>query len=158
MKSAHANSGFMLVEALIYIGVLSVVLTLCILTLNRGHQSARDLRRNAADIERTLKAGERWREDVRAAVEAPTVSEDGRVVAIRQANATVRYEFSDGRVWREQDKSRRVTLDRVQGSQFLLDKRTHVTALRWEIELATAQRVVRVRPLFTCAAVSGGTP
>ena len=158
MKLHRATGSFTLIEYLVYIAILAISLGPTTEAIQRGYRNSLDLRRNADDIERTLKAGERWRDDVRAAVESPLVSDEGRVVVIRKANATVRYEFNDGKVWRENNQQRSVALDRVENSQMAIDRRVHLTALRWEVELATPQRVVRVSPLFSFEVVNGRTP
>jgi hypothetical protein len=102
----------------------------------------------------TLKGGERWRADVRAAVGAPELSEDGRALRIRQRYGEVNYHFDGNTVWRESDDQRVAFLKSVKSSRLIADQRQHVRAWRWELELASPQKVVRVRPLFTFQAVS----
>ena len=60
--------GFSLLECVIYIALFAVVVGLGIASFFHCRDSAESLRRTADDIVVTLKAGERWREDVRRAV------------------------------------------------------------------------------------------
>ena len=72
MKSTR---GYSLIECLVYIAVLAVVLNLSFVAYYRYDQHTHSLRRNADDITRALRAGERWREDVRTASASPHVIE-----------------------------------------------------------------------------------
>jgi len=130
-------------------GILSVVLTLAFTTIHRCHQNSLDLRRNAADIELVLKAGERWREDVRTATASPRIVEDGGAFVIPRKDGEVVYHWADGIVWRQSGSEKKPVLKAVKTSRMLSDARQHVRAWRWELELASPQRVVRVRPLFS---------
>lgn len=147
---ARRQSGLTLIEMLIYIAVLVVVLDVAYAAFYRCQRNAVNLRRNADDIVRALHAGERWREDVRAAVAMPEWR-DG-ALHIRQAAGEVTYSFADGSIW----KNRSLVLGGVKNSRMQSDAGKFVTTWRWEVELATPQKVVRVRPLFTFEAVPGG--
>ena len=148
MKSAR---GYSVIEYLVYIAVLAVVLDLSFVAYYRYEQHTRNLRRNADDITRVLRGGERWREDVRAAIASPHVIENG--VAIPQQSGEVAYVFVDNAVWRQTGATRTVVLKQVKASTISSDLRQRVNAWRWEVELASPQKVVLVRPLFTFTAV-----
>src|SRR5215831_18871341 len=66
-RSAQRNHGYLLVECLVYIGVLFVLLGVSYIALFRCINNSVALRRNAEDISKALHIGERWRADVRSA-------------------------------------------------------------------------------------------
>ncbi len=142
-----------MILCLIYIGLLAVLLALGFSSLIRCEENHRNLRRNANDIERTLKAGERGRADVRDAVAAPEPSADGRVLRTPQRSGEVTSHFDGNTVWRDSDDRHITFLKSVKSSQMFSAPREHVHAWRWEVELASPQKIVRVRPLFTFQAV-----
>ena len=150
MKSKR---GYTLIEVLVYIAVLAVVLNLAFAAYYRYDLHSRNLRRNADDIVRTMRAGERWREDIRNATAPPRPIENG--VAIPQPSTEVAYIFADGAVWRQVAGSRTLALKQVKASTMSADSRQHVNAWRWEVELTSPKKFVLVRPLFTFTAVPG---
>lgn len=151
MKSER---GYTLIECLVYIAVLAVVLNLSFDAYFRYDQHTRSLRRNAYDITRALRAGEQWRADVRASTAPPHAIENG--VAIPQRSGEVTYVFAQGTIWRQSSRTRVSVLKQVKTSTMSDDSRSRVNAWRWELELATPQKAVRVRPLFSFTAVTGG--
>ena len=153
------SRGFTLIECLAYMGVFVVILSLALLTYFRCMDNYKNLHRNADDIARVLTVGERWRNDVRAAIGAIHFENDGHVVRIPQRNGEVAYKFSDGQVSRKTAANAPwiVVLPKVQHSQMDSDARAHVTAARWELELQPSQKRVRVRPAFSFVAVPGAT-
>src|SRR4029077_12950063 len=58
------QGGYLLTEALVYIGLLFVILGVGYLAMDRSIDNSVLLRRNADDIANALHAGERWRADV----------------------------------------------------------------------------------------------
>jgi Tfp pilus assembly protein PilE len=149
MKSER---GYSMIECLVYIAVFAVVLNLSFVAYYRYEQHTRSLRRNADDITRALRAGERWREDVRTAIALPHVIENG--LAIPQQSGEIAYVFADGAIWRQTGATRVVVLKQVKTSTISDDSRQRVNVWRWELELASPQKVVLVRPLFTFTAVA----
>src|SRR5689334_14852610 len=61
------DKAFTLIELLVYMSMLLVIIALGYTALYRSMDASTGLRRNASDITHALNAGERWREDVRAA-------------------------------------------------------------------------------------------
>ena len=59
--------GYLLIEALVYIGVVAALLGVAYAAAYRCIDRSIALRRNANDITSALHAGERWRANVRAA-------------------------------------------------------------------------------------------
>ncbi len=143
---------FTLIELIVYMAVLAVVLGMATPAFYQCLKRSRDLRRNADDIVRVLRAGERWRADVRSAVAEPVLV--GEALHIPQQACEIIYTFTDGTVWRHANGGNAPVLKRVKESQMQFDQRTHVSCWRWEIELASPQPVVHIRPLFTFQAAT----
>ncbi len=149
----RSERGYSILECLVYIAALAVVLNLSFSAYYRYDQHTRNLRRNADDITRVLRAGERWREDVRTATASPRVIANG--LAIPQSTGEVTYAFADNAIWRQTAGTRTVVLKDVKASAMLDDPRPRIKAWRWELELASPQKIVLVRPLFSFTALPG---
>jgi type II secretory pathway component PulJ len=150
------RGGYLLIEYLIYIAVLAVVMEVAFSAFYRCLDNSRDLARNSEDILRVLRVGEVWRADIRGAVAPPRIIVEGNLSAceIPQTNSLIVYLSGDGSVWRKQGEAApREVLPRVKASRILKDAHKDVTSWRWELELATRKKVVRLRPLFTFEAV-----
>jgi len=150
MKSER---GYMLLEMLVYIAVLAVVIDLSFAAYYRYDLYTRNLRRNADDIVRVMRAGERWRDDIRNAIAPPHAIDNG--VAIPQKSGEIDYVFADGNVCRQVAGARAIALKQVKASTMSVDPRQHVNAWRWELELTSPKKTVLVHPLFTFTAVAG---
>lgn len=154
-RSPHC--GFMLIECLVYIGVVFVVLGIGFAAMYRCMENSVALRRSTEDIARALNAGERWRADVRAANGAIRWEEtsDTRVLRMAGERGEVTYQFTSNAVLRcVAPGSWSCILAGVQSSTMLPDTRSQVTAWRWELELQPrSKKPVSVRPLFTFLAV-----
>ncbi|MCL4788746.1 MAG: hypothetical protein KJ070_18460 [Verrucomicrobia bacterium] len=150
-------TGILLLECVVYLGVLMVILAVGGTAFYLCWDNARDLRRNADDITRTVRAGERWRADIRSAT-GPIVVQaepDGEVVRIPSGTNEILYAFNFGAVGRKLASADdwTILLPRVKSSHMQPDDRTHVQAWRWELELTPGRKKPGVRPLFTFQAV-----
>ncbi|MBI1840001.1 MAG: hypothetical protein HYR88_04005 [Verrucomicrobia bacterium] len=152
-----------LLELMVYIAVLMVILSLSYAALYRTTDTTKHLGRNAQDISRALRAGERWREDIRSATAAIEFDPGAAQVSIKipRKDGVVRYTFRDGACWREasgrSDPER--LLDRVRNSQFLAETRSLLACWRWELELEPSLAKAHMKPLFTFIALAGvGAP
>jgi hypothetical protein len=144
MKRTQA---YTLIECITYVAVLAIVLNLGFTAYFRCQLNAAHLRRNADDITSALRAGERWRTDIRKAVSSTRSTSGGLVIPQRDGDVT--YEVADGTVWRQTTQSRIAILKQVKNSVMQTEVRGQVHAWRWELELATPQKAVQMRPLFT---------
>ena len=153
--------GYLLTEALVYIGVVFVILGIGYLAMYQCIDNCIVLRRNADDIVGTLAAGEQWRADVRAANPRARLEGAGenQVLHLEGARGSVDYRFADGIVFRRSgsgDWGR--VIDRVKSCSFQSELRQNLSVWRWELELEPrlkgAMKPGRVRPLFTFLAVS----
>ena len=158
-SARRAERGIMLLEAIVYVALLAVVLALALGAFYTGLENNRNLTRNADDITRTLKAGERWRADVRLVTGAPEIGANATAtnvtLSLPRGNDAVKYALRDGVMFRRGlgETNETPLLAGVARSEFVRDPRTNATAWRWEVELAGRQKVARVRPLFTFQAV-----
>jgi len=154
------QQGIMLVDCLVYLAIWVVVVGLAFSAFYRCMNYSKNLARTADDIARALKAGERWREDVRAA-SGPLERVSGQAsveqaLHIPQKTGEVIYRFIDGAVLRQSgtNASWIPALTGVKSSRMEKDERQRVVSWRWEVELKNKQKVARVRPLFTFQAVA----
>lgn len=155
---AHLRQrGILLVEAIVYLAVLFIIMGLAVGAFLRTLDHVRATRRVADDTARALAAGERWREDVRAAIGAPQLVSAATVQAIHLPTATGETVY-----WFDADQVFRATatngpgvrmLDRVKATTFHVDTRGRVGSWRWELELEPSRKDPRWRPLFTFQAV-----
>ena len=157
--TARRRAGVSLIECLVYIGMASVILGVGYQALYSATENARGLRRNSDDIAAALSAGERWRQDIRDATGVIRVENLGtnQVAHIPQRLGAVTYEFAEGRLRRQAkpDGAWMVLLPKVQSSVMAADARKQVTAWRWDFMIKPASRQVRLKPVFSFAAVPG---
>lgn len=155
-QTFQVRGGYLLIEYLIYIAVLAVVMGVAFAAFYRFLDHARDLARNTDDILRTLQVGELWRADIRAAIAPPEarIGQGANACEITRTNGPVVYLFGDGAIWRQEGSAAaKVVLPRVRASAVSREQRHGITCWRWEVELQTRRKIVRVRPLFTFLAV-----
>lgn len=154
-----ARRGYLLMELLFYIGLVMVVLGLAYALMYRLVDNSTVLRRNADDIAAAMRAGERWRADVRAAGQIDWLeSEDGWRLRLQSGEHNTSYLFDGETVWRQVGDQPMIRLLRnVQASEMRADPRARVTAWSWDLELRprakSYTRPSKVRPLFTFTAV-----
>jgi hypothetical protein len=105
------------------------------------------------DIASALRAGERWRADVRAATGKISVetAATGEVVRIPETEREIVYRFESGEVRRQiaSENFSQLLLPKVRTSQMKMDARGEVTAWRWELELAERRKETQLPLLFT---------
>ena len=159
-KTYRAN-GYLLTEALVYIGASLVLLGVGMVAMIRCMDNSVLLRRNAHDIARAVHIGEVWRADVRKAIHPVEARENEgyTVLQIQTTTNRIEYRFADGIVERRVEPGPwgRV-LDRVKSSSMRAESREGVKACCWDLELEPTKRgaaqASRVRPLFSFLAVA----
>ena len=161
VNRAARQRGVSLIECIVYIAVLVMVLGTALVGFNRCWDNNKHLRRNAEDIVRALHAGEQWRADLRAATGKIQVKQqpEGEQVIIPLRGGPITYTYSAGTVQRQTGLTGKavVLLNNVKTSAMAAEPRLHVTAWRWELELAAVRKDVAVRPIFTFETVAGHT-
>lgn len=152
-----SQSGISLVQCLVYLAVLGIIISIGGYTVAKAWDQSRGLAHNTADIQRTLSIGEHWRTDIRAATGriVSTNSESGQSVTIPTQSGEVAYEFREGELRRRADKSAPwiCLYETVAASQMESFTQDGITAWRWEVELKSSYKKVRIRPQFTFIAV-----
>jgi len=158
-RPGSSESGILLIECLVYLSCFFVVLGAAFAVFHQTLGFSRDLRRNADDIARVLKAGERWRTDVRSATGRIAFEEGpgGRALRILKQGGATTYFFVTNAVLRCAAPTGRceTVLPAVKECRFVSEPRQRVTAWRWDIELPSRLKAARVHPHFTFTAVSG---
>lgn len=157
-RRLRASGGFTLIECLIYMSVLFVIMGVGYVAMYRSMDASAGFRRNGTDISQALKAGERWRADVRnaaASLRVETTRDGDTILHVPQAHGQIDYLITSNSVSRRIGKKDWVPiLEHVKTASFVADRREKVTAWRWEIELQVYRKQVgRLRPLFTFIAV-----
>lgn len=161
----HFDRAYMLTEALVYIGLIFLLLGIAYGATYRLVDNSVALRRNADDIIRAVHAGERWRADLRAADKGVHLdnNSEGQILRLERAKGEVDYRFADGAVLRRIGAGpwSRV-LERVRSSAMERESRPSVTVWRWELELEPQNtgsfKTGRIRPLFTFLGVPAASP
>lgn len=157
-KRRTRERGMMLIDCLAYIALLAMILGLTVLAFFRASDNTRNLHRDVADIARALNAGERWREDVRAAASPPRIELEAgaSVLRLRHPAGDVSYVFRDGTVWRRglPNTNWLPVLPAIKASIMRPQARTHVTSWAWDVELNGCPRTSGSRPVFSFQAVA----
>jgi hypothetical protein len=157
---ARSQCAYMLIEALVYIGLLFALLAVGYSAVYRSLDRSLALRRNADDISAALHAGERWRADIRSAVPQiqTTSSGGGSQMQFATSRGQIAYRFETNGIFRRSGSNQwTCLLPNVKWSAMEMDQRKNVTAYRWNFELLPYQKNTsntnRVHPTFTFLAV-----
>ena len=156
-KSRRA-AGIMITECLVYIAVFGVLLGIGTAAFYFCWDHSKALIYATDDIAAALRAGERWRADVRTATGKISVetTATGEVVRIPEAGKEIIYCFESGELRREFPASNisQLLLPKVKSSQMAAEARGDIAVWCWELEL-TQRRKETLLPLrFTFEAVS----
>ena len=158
VRCSPRSGAFTLIECLVYMSVLFIFLELGYMATYKSMNASAGFHRSAADISRTLKVGESWREDIRNAngpIRVENIADNEIILHVPQPQAEIAYQISSNNISRRVGQQDWTTvLEHVQHSSFAPDHRQTVTAWRWEIELAKYSKAPsNTRPLFTFVAV-----
>jgi hypothetical protein len=148
--------GLLLMECVVYIGMFGLISAIAFKVFFTCWDNSKAFRGNGDDIVETLKAGERWRADVRAAAGMPRteVSPEGTTLRIPRKSGEVDYRFSENAVWRRDGSSEWIPLlSKIKSSRMEADPRNQITAWRWQLELGARRKGATVIPDFTFEAV-----
>jgi len=147
------HAGILLVECLVYISVFAILLGGATTVFYFCWDHSRALIYATDDIASALRAGERWRADVRAATGKISVetTATGEVVRIPETEKEIVYRFNSGEVRREISTSgnSRLLLPKVKTSQMETEVRGGATAWRWEVELTPRRKETQLPLRFT---------
>lgn len=162
IPAPSSNRGISIIECLVYGFVLLILLGIAYSAFYRCVENSYALRRNAEDIATALRAGERWRADIRSttgSVQSESTP-DGSYLHLQSERGPVDYQFTSNSVLRRAQSGPWVTLlPNVKASAMQADPRGEVSAWRWELELRPrSKKPVRMAPLFTFIAVPERSP
>jgi hypothetical protein len=156
------SAGVSLIECLVYLGVFTVVLGLGLGAFYVCWDYSKALHGATDDITAALRAGERWRADIRKATGKITVetTTHGQVLRIPQGTNQLFYRFNAGEVRRQVTAGdfSELLLPKVKVSQMLKEARGPVTAWRWEVELTPRRKETRLPWQFTFEAAAQNKP
>lgn len=154
-RRRHAGEeGMLLIECLVYIALLFIVLNLAFAAWYRCSENSKRLNRNVDDVVLALQAGERWRDDIRAAM---SITASGGSLELAQSNATVSYVFEGDAVLRRAKSGTPLVrfLSGIKSSQMRKDARSEVAAWNWQVQLAP-RGAEHFAPFFAFEAVAQG--
>lgn len=138
------TAGTSLIECLVYIAVFGLLLGLATAAFYFCWDNTRAMMGTTDKIEAALRAGERWRADVRSATGPVSVewAGDSETVRIPEGSREIVYHFNQGTLRREQNPSasQPFVLEAVRASAMYTESRNGVIACRWELELAPVRK------------------
>jgi hypothetical protein len=153
ISNARAKAGILLVECLVYIAVFFILLGIGTAAFYFCWDHSKALIYATDDITSVLRAGERWRADVRGATGKISVetTQTGEVVKIPEGTKKILYRFDSGEMRRQMASSDflELLLPKVKTSQMKTEMRGNVTAWRWELELTQRRQETQLPLLFT---------
>ena len=156
-QSELRRRGFTLIETLVYIVALGILLGVGYVAMHRSANNSVLLQSSVNDIARAMRAGERWRADVRSAKGSLQLESDRGTerLVLQTAAGEVAWQFSDNTISRRAGTGPWIRLlENVKLSAMQPDRRPTVSAWRWELELNRRSiNYSRTRPLFTFFAV-----
>lgn len=147
-------------ECLMYIALFLMLTSAAMVSFYFCWDGSKMLISATDDVSAALRAGERWRADVRSASGSISVemTSSGEVVEIPEEGTQIVYRFDSGAVQRQvgNEKFPQVVLPRVKSSEMESEARGSVTAWRWELELAPHRKDIHLPLLFTFEAAQKG--
>ena len=155
-RPIQRNQGYLLIECLVYIGVLFILLGICYKALFRCIDNSVALRRNAEDISKALHIGECWRADFRSATGHIRLEKTNFVQLLYLPNrrGQTTYCFATNTISRSYNGGPwSQLLTNVASSTMAPDPRKTVAAWRWDLELKPRRNNSRICPLFTFMSV-----
>ena len=159
---ARAQTGVLLLECIVYIGLYAIVVGLGLATFYLCWDNSKALLYATDDMAAALRAGERWRADVRSATGKITVetTAQGELLRIPRGTNAILYRFSAGEIHRQLASPgySDPLLSTVESSQMVMDQRGPVSAWRWELELKPHRKETHLPLRFTFEAAAKITP
>lgn len=143
----------MLVECLAYIAVFAILLGGATTVFYFCWDHTKAVMYATDDIASVLRAGERWRADVRQATGSISVATTvaGEDVKIPEGEKEILYHFDSGEMRRQISSSEfsELLLPKVKSSEMKMDARGEVRAWRWELELNPRRKETNLPLRFT---------
>jgi hypothetical protein len=147
------ETGILLMECIVYLAVFAILLGVGTASFYYCWDHTRAVIQATDDITAALRAGERWRADVRGATGKISIETmpTGEVVRIPETAGEIVYRFEIGQLYREisTTKNSQLLLPKVKTSQMETESRGGVTAWRWELELKERRKETHLPLQFT---------
>lgn len=155
-KSRH-NAGILLVECVTYIAVFAILTSIGFAAFYLCWNQSKAVVYATDDVGAALRAGERWRADIRNANGAISVEQtaSGESVQVPTREKTIVYRFESGEVHREIPSAQQseLLLPKVNSSRMNKETREGITAWHWELDLVVRRPETQLPLLFTFEAV-----
>ncbi|HEY1789754.1 MAG TPA: prepilin-type N-terminal cleavage/methylation domain-containing protein [Verrucomicrobiae bacterium] len=152
-SSARTRSGISLIECMVYVSVLAILMGIALGVFYVCWGGFRAVISTTDDVSAALRAGERWRADVRGASGTISVenSTSGQTVNIPENGNQIVYSFNSDEVRRQVGPNgfSQLVLPKVKSSEMKSDVRSGVRAWQWELELRERPREPHLPMLFT---------
>jgi hypothetical protein len=160
--AARVEAGILLIECLVYMAVFFILLGIALTAFYICWDRSETLLYTTDSVESALRAGERWRVDVRGATRKISVEtgRDGEFLRIPRGRDEISYSFHDGTVRRKlasQDFSELLSI-KIKSSQMETEMRNQTVVCRWELELKPPPKDAHLPLLFTFEAVPAIKP
>ena len=153
------TAGILLVECVTYIAVFAILTSVGLAAFYLCWNQSKAVVYTTEDISAALRAGERWRADIRAATGTISMEArgDDQTVQVPQNGKVIIYRFAGGEVRREASvsQSSQVMLNKVKTSRMSAESRGGVTGYCWELQLAERRPETQLPLLFTFEAARG---
>jgi len=153
LSQSLRTRGIMLTECLVYLAVFSILTSIAFASFYLCWGQSEALIFASDDVSSAVRAGERWRADVRAATGKISVetTPSGELVRIPRGKEEIFYSFHNGSVWRKISSANvsQKLFAKAESSKMILDARDAVTAWRWELVLPERRPESQLPLLFT---------
>lgn len=158
LSSRRRPTAFALIPLIVYIGVAVVVMNLAGIAFFAVLEHMRAVRFDTEQVMSALRAGERWRADIRRAAVSPKLiqEDDGPLLLLQVGTNRVAYKLVSHWALRQPARNARwqVALRDVAESKFVRDDRPGgVRAWRWEVRFEDRKGRKRHPLAFTFQAV-----
>ena len=155
-KSRH-SAGILLIECVTYIAIFAILTGIGMAAFYLCWDQSKAVVYATDDIGAALRAGERWRADIRNAsgpVSAEKTDTTERITIPTGSN-TIVYRFESGEVRREILASQHsdLLLAKVNSSHMNKETRAGITAWNWDLDVAMRRPETQLPLLFTFKAV-----
>ena len=149
----RSRAGIMLVECMVYLAVFLILAGVASGSFYVCWDGFRALISTTDDVSAALRAGERWRADVRDASGNITVetTSSGQVVKIPENGNEIIYSFDSKGLRRQMGPGgfSRLVLPKVKSSEMKCETRGAVRAWQWELELPERRKGPHLPMFFT---------
>lgn len=144
-----------LIETLVYVALFAVVSGVAVELFITGSNAAHSVSRACDRIVNVTRQGDRWRADVRNALDITVNEQHDSVEIVTRGGNVIEYTFRDHTVWRSHNAgSETAFIPRVQQCRFTRYSPDQPRAWKMALELREESGNAGVEPLFDFIAVA----